>query len=72
MEGVGVILKEEVMKMHQDCEPINSRIISVNIRLTIGNVTVIQLHAQTEDSNAIEFEQFYSELSTRLETGILS
>lgn len=65
-EGVGVILNRYISDKVLFWEPINSRIIRVDIDLE-ETVSLIQIYAPTDDSNILDKDMFYCELQKTLD-----
>lgn len=65
-EGVGIIVNPETDKKVTSWEPISSRILSADLELE-EKLTMVQVYAPTEDSDAISKEMFYSDLQKCLD-----
>src|SRR2546425_1286432 len=60
--GVGVILREEVVKSVMMCEPISDRIMVMRLKMAPINVLLVQIYAPCEDEKEEEKERFYERL----------
>lgn len=60
-EGVGIVLSEEMEKRVESWEAVNSRLISIRIKLE-EYITVVQVYAPTDDSDIVDKEAFYAQL----------
>ena len=60
-EGVGVIVTRQLNNKVTYWEPVNSRIIRIDLELE-EKITCLQIYAPTDDKNIIEKETFYTEL----------
>ena len=60
-EGVGIITNERIETKVSGWEPINSRIMVVDLDLEI-NLSLIQVYAPTDDSDILDKEEFYVQL----------
>lgn len=61
-EGVGVVMSSAAYSRVEEWEPVSSRIIFVDLQVTIGKLTIIQVYAPTEDAGIMDKEAFYSDL----------
>ena len=60
--GVGILMNKDFKNTVIASCPISSRIMSVRVRATPFNITVIQVYAPTTDYTDEELEQFYVQL----------
>ena len=60
-EGVGIVLSEEMEKRVESWEAVNSRLISIRIKLE-EDITVVQVYAPTDDSDILDKDAFYAQL----------
>ena len=58
-KGVGMIIKEEIVKSIMMCEPISDRIMIMRVKMAPVNVLIMQLYAPYEDEDEMEKECFY-------------
>src|SRR3989441_513694 len=58
--GVGVIVREEVVKSVMMCEPISERIMIMRLKVAPINVLLVQIYAPNEDEE--EKDRFYERL----------
>ena len=65
--GVAIIVNKRVWNAVLGCNLKNDRIISVCFQGKPFNITVIQVHAPTSNTEEAEFEQFYEDLQDLLE-----
>src|SRR6184192_1941150 len=60
--GVGVIVREEVVKSVMMCEPISERIMIMRLKVAPINVLLVQIYAPNEDEDEEEKDRFYERL----------
>jgi len=60
--GTGFIVKKEITKNVMGFEPINERICKIRLKGKYHNITLINIHASTEEKDDDVKEQFYTEL----------
>ena len=60
--GVAFIIKKEIKGSILDFKPVNERICTLRIKTQFFNVTMINVHAPTEDKDIEVKEQFYQQL----------
>ena len=60
--GTGFIVKKEITKNVMGFEPINERICKIRLKGKYRNITLINIHASTEEKDDDVKEQFYAEL----------
>jgi len=58
----GFIVKREINKNVMGFEPINERICKIRLKGKYRNITLINIHAPTEENDDDVKEQFYAEL----------
>src|SRR3989442_14580363 len=61
-KGVGMIVKEEVVKSVMMCESISDRIMVMRLKMAPLNVLLVQINAPCEDAKKEEKERFYERL----------
>lgn len=60
-EGVAIVTSEQMEMRVSGWEPVNSRIIVINLDVEV-KISLIQTYAPTEDSNALDKEEYYVQL----------
>jgi exonuclease III len=60
--GTGCLTKKEIVKNIMGFEPINERICKLRLKGKYHNITIINIHAQTEEKDEDTKERFYEEL----------
>ena len=60
--GTGFIIKKEITKNVMGFETINERICKIRLKGKYHNITLINIHAPTEEKDDDVKEQFYAEL----------
>ena len=63
-QGVGFLVHKDIMKSVIGCRPISSRFITVRLRASPFNVTIIQVYAPTSSYDNSEIDEFYRELQS--------
>lgn len=61
-QGVGFLIHKDIKNCVLGCRPVSSRIITLRLRATPFNITVIQTYAPTTDHSDNEVEDFYDQL----------
>ena len=56
-----------LVKISSSCRPISSRLITIRLKATTFNTTVIQVYAPTSDYDDSEVEDFYGQLQEVIE-----
>ena len=65
--GVGFLVHREITSCVMGCRPVSSRIITIRLRATPFNITIVQVYAPTTDYPDEEIEAFYNELQEVLD-----
>ena len=60
--GVGFLVNKSTSNTVLGCHPISSRLISIRLRATPFNITIVQAYAPTTDYNDDQVEEFYTQL----------
>src|SRR6267154_4599004 len=60
--GVGVIVREEVVKSVMMWEPISERIMITRLKMAAINMLLVQIYAPCEDDKETEKDRFYERL----------
>src|SRR5206468_5742019 len=60
--GVGVFVREEVVKSVMMCEPISERIIIMRLKVAPLNVLLVQIYARNEEEDEEEKDRVYERL----------
>ena len=60
--GTGFLVKKEIVKNILGFEPINERISKLRLKGKFYNITIINVHAPTEEKDEETKERFYAEL----------
>jgi exonuclease III len=60
--GTGVIIKKSAMSKILGFEPISDRVCKLRVKGKFHSITLINIHASTEDKEEDVKEQFYEEL----------
>src|SRR2546425_573616 len=61
-KGVGMIVKEEVVKSVMMCEPVSDRIMIMRLKMAPINMLLVQIYAPCEDAKEEEKERFSERL----------
>ena len=61
-EGVGFLVHNNIVNSILGCRPVSSRLISIRLKASPFNITVIQAYAPTTDYSDEEIEDFYQQL----------
>ena len=64
MNGVGIILRNEVAKSLIGYWPISDRVVMVKLQAKPFNIIMIQLYAPTQDYNDETIEEFYEQIQS--------
>ena len=67
--GVGFLVHKDIVNTVMGCRPISSRLITIRLKATPFNMTVIQVYAPTSDYDDSEVEEFYGQLQERSHRG---
>ena len=60
--GVGFLVHKDTVNTVMGCQPISSRLITVRLRATPFNITIVQAYAPTTDYDDEKIEGFYEQL----------
>ena len=60
--GVGFLIHKDTVNSVMGCRPVSIRIITIRIRASPFNITIIQAYAPTSDYADTEIETFYEQL----------
>ena len=60
--GVGFLMHKDVVDAVLGCRPVSSRLISIRVRATPFNITIIQVYAPTSDYDDCEVDHVYQQL----------
>ena len=60
--GVGFLIHKDTVNSVMGCRPVSSRIITIRIRASLFNITIIQAYAPTSDYDDTDIEAFYEQL----------
>lgn len=60
--GVGFLVNKDIKGSVLECRPISSRIISIRLKASPFNISIIQVYAPTTDHDDEEIEEFYNKL----------
>ena len=63
-EGVGFLTRKNIVKSVIECRPISSRLMTVRLRASPFNITIIQVYAPTSSYDDSEVDEFYRELQS--------
>ena len=66
-QGVGFLVHKDIVNTVMGCRPISSRLITIRLKATPFNMTVIQVYATTSDYDDSEVEDFYGQLQEVIE-----
>ena len=61
-QGVGFLVNKDVRNSVMSCQPISSRIITIRLKASPLNISIIQAYAPTSDYSDEAIEDFYSQL----------
>ena len=65
--GVGFLVHKETVDTVMGCQPISSRLITIRLRATPFNITVVQAYAPTTDYDDEKIEGFYEQFQVVLD-----
>ena len=65
--GVGFLVHKDTVNTVMGCQPVSSRLITIRLRATPFNITIVQAYAPTTDYDDEEIEDFYEQLQEVLE-----
>jgi hypothetical protein len=60
--GVGFLVHKDSVNTVMGCRPVSSRLITIRLRATPFNITIIQAYAPTSDYDDAQVEDFYDQL----------
>ena len=60
-QGVGFLVHKDIVKSVIGCRPISSRLMTVRLRASPYNITIIQIYASTSSYDDSEVDEFYRE-----------
>ena len=63
-QGVGFLVHKDIVKSVIRCRPISSRLMTVRLRASPFNITIIQVYAPTSSYDDSEVDEFYRELQS--------
>ena len=63
-DGVGFPVHKDIVKTVIGCRPISSRLMTVRLRASPFNITIIQVYAPTSSYDDSEADEFYRELQS--------
>ena len=63
-QGVGFLLHKDIVKSVIGCRPISSRLMTVRLRASAFNITIIQVYAPTSSYDDSGVDEFYRELQS--------
>ena len=61
-QGVGFLVHKDIMNTVMNCCPLSNRLITICLRATPLNITIVQAYALTTDHDDEEIEDFYDQL----------
>ncbi|KAJ8396775.1 hypothetical protein AAFF_G00013740 [Aldrovandia affinis] len=65
--GVGFLVHKDILGTVMGCQPVSSRLITIRLRATPFNITIIQAYAPTSTYQDSEVEDFYEQLQAVLD-----
>ena len=63
-QGVGFLVHKDTVQSVIGCRPISSRLMTVRLRASPFNITIIQVYASTSSYDDSEVDEFYRELQS--------
>ena len=66
-QGVGFLIYKNTVNYVMGCRPVSSRLITIRLRATPFNITIIQAYASTSDYDDDDVEDFYEQLQEVLD-----
>ena len=60
--GVGFLIHKDTVNAIMGCRPVSSRLITIRLKASPFNITIIQAHAPTTDYDDDYIEDFYDQL----------
>ena len=61
-QGVGFLVHKDIVKSVIVCRPVSSRLMTVRLRASSFNITIIQVYAPTSSYDDSEVDELYREL----------
>ena len=65
--GAGFLVHRDVVDAVSGCRPVSSRLISIRLRATPFNITIIQVYAPTSGHDDSEVDHFYPQLQETID-----
>ena len=66
--GVGFLVNKDAVKAIMGWQPISSRLMTIRLRATPFNITIVQVYAPTSSYDDDEMEEFYEQLQAVVDT----
>ena len=66
-QGVGFLVQKDIANTVMGCQPISSRLITIRLRASPFNISIVQVYAPTSDYEDEEVEDFYNQLQEVVE-----
>eukprot|EP00745_Piridium_sociabile_P014565 TRINITY_DN21504_c0_g3_i3.p1 TRINITY_DN21504_c0_g3~~TRINITY_DN21504_c0_g3_i3.p1 ORF type:complete len:211 (-),score=34.41 TRINITY_DN21504_c0_g3_i3:29-661(-) len=66
-QGVGFLVHKNTVNCVMGCRPVSSRLITIRLKATPFNITIIQVYAPTSDYDDNQVEEFYNQLQEVLD-----
>ena len=63
-QGVGFLVHKDIVKSVIGCRPISSRLMTVRLRASPFNITIIQVYAPISSYDDSDIDEFYRELQS--------
>ena len=63
-QGVGFLVHKDIVKSVIGCRPVSSRLMTVRLRASPFNITIIQVYAPTSSYDDSDVDEFYRELQS--------
>ena len=63
--GVGFMVHKDIVSAVMGCRPVSNRMITIRVRASPFNITIIQVYAPTSDHD--ELDEFYDQLQTLID-----
>ena len=61
-EGVGFLVNKNTISAVMRCRPVSSRLITIRLRVSLFNFTMVQVYAPTTTHSVEEIEDFYQQI----------
>ena len=65
--GVGFLVHKDAVNTVMGCQPVSSRLVTIRLRATPFNITIVQAYAPTTDYDDEKIEDFYEQLQEVLD-----